>query len=263
MTVNQKQPCQECHKNFNRVRSSTIVPFFIAVVLIVSIFGCESSKKPHGKNRSGDSRIATTTHSEPHIKQKTFTSSKPSDTSATRKYTNLSNDFNFQLSMKGVYYSDPQYVTYDEFTSVKIFDKKDSLLQVIRHIPTHDGYKNMNDVRSYETGFRKNAQVIDGYMGKLVVGDFNFDHLTDFALIENTPETAGSPSYVFYFQNEDKSFSKNHYFSKHVSLIPEKIDTAKRKFRTHGYAGCCFHTFKYYQVDSLGNCKMTYSVEKS
>jgi hypothetical protein len=184
---------------------------------------------------------------------------KPSQQIVRKSYTNLSRSFNFRATL---HRSGDQIMNeFDRWVRLEIFDKNDSLLQTIRNLETWDFYDDLNDVRSYETHFRDKLPAADEYFGKLVVGDFNQDSLSDIALIMNVP-VSGTPTYYFYMQKPSGKFERDDFFTKTVGYIPYRPDFKKHTFHTRSHYGCCVGVRKYYAADSLGNWRKTRTIER-
>lgn len=92
-------------------------------------------------------------------------------------------------------------------------------------------YTTEGEVRSYVTGFNVNRAIRDNFYGYLVIADFNFDNLEDFAVMREFQSNAG-PLYEFYIQNEEKEFEVDTFLTNTVAYFPVKIDTQYNEIET-------------------------------
>ena len=177
-------------------------------------------------------------------------------------YTNLSNHFNIDLKINEKN-SNPD--CYEGIFTLQIKSKSDSLIQIIKTIGGSCAYpftdSRVSHVRSYETHFNEKKEMADGYYhGELVVGDFNFDSLTDIAIVTGYT-MSGTPTYEFYFQKENHQFERNAYFSDVVQNLPQKWNPQKQTFLAWSHTGCCWAKFRYFKFDETGKCKLIYMKE--
>jgi hypothetical protein len=108
-------------------------------------------------------------------------------------------------------------------------------------------WKYCEDITSYTTGYNANRPFNEGSYGELVVADFNFDGLDDFATHHNG-FTGGSP-YAFYLQGTDKQFRPDNFLRDSMCVIPEVIDTVRKTLTTRYFLRGrlyqnCFHLDK-------------------
>lgn len=183
-------------------------------------------------------------------------SAKPKTLHNFGKYNNLSNQFNLKVTI-----TEPNDIFITSHLALYIFSKDDSLCQKIAvDVLALGPIGADNVVRSYETKLNLNKPVPDEFFGKIVVGDFNFDSLSDIAVISCIP-MSGTPMYEFYFQNKNFKFVKDKYFSNVVKNLPEKLDPVNKTFMAYYHTGCCAQTYRYFRFDRNGKCKLTYTKE--
>lgn len=149
---------------------------------------------------------------------------------------------------------------YDILTSVSRFDNQNKLAKdscrieirlrekVSRKIKflssIHPGYSNdltlrmfdedyvlCGNVRSYVTGLNVNLKVTDNDFGDIVVADVNFDGLEDIVIKKGWEGNAG-PTYKFFLQQNDSTFSESGYLSNEVEFFPIKIDRQNKELIT-------------------------------
>jgi hypothetical protein len=121
---------------------------------------------------------------------------------------------------------------------ISIIRKSDkTVVQNIRSQSEDEQYRRFNcSSRSYVTGYNKNAEVIDGDWGDIVVADLNFDGKEDFAIVRaQAPTGAGIEVFDFYLQNKDGKFVKDIFLSSQMELCPSKIDTHNHILTTESY----------------------------
>lgn len=73
---------------------------------------------------------------------------------------------------------------------------------------------------------------------KIIVGDYNFDNLEDFAFINYEGSNSG-PQYAFFLQQEDGVFKIDNYLSKNIKFFPKIINGKKQTLTTIQTVGCC------------------------
>lgn len=164
-------------------------------------------------------------------------------TGQTCFFTNLSDSFNFKVELirhkdKGEYTSSctvklsiyrkssnkiNQSITYE---SLVLFDKV---------------FKNGGLVRSYQTGKNDSLLFMDNDFGDLIVADFNFDGLDDFAIIKDSGGNGG-PVYYYYIQNSNSKFVCNKFLSDTMEFFPVKISKKDQTLETHVHIGVCSYS---------------------
>jgi hypothetical protein len=233
-------------------------------MLISLIFG---QHKPEFRNNLNEERWLL--YKEEWLKPTNFGVRKTPDRifgmliKTSQKYhRNLSNQFNIRLKIKE---QNENMDCYDGVLTLEIFSKSDSLIQTIKTTAASCAYpftnKEVSHVRSYETHYNEKRELADGYYhGELVVGDFNFDSLTDIAVVNVYP-MSGTPRYEFYFQNKNLQFERNTYFSDVVCNLPQKLNPNKKTFLAWSHTGCCWAKFRYFKFDETGKCKLIYKKE--
>lgn len=106
--------------------------------------------------------------------------------------------------------------------------------------------------RSYFTGFNADYDDIDNYCGEIVVADFNFDGLEDFA----TPIDQGAsngPHYAFYIQNKKGKFELSSYLTENIIWFPTTWNKLKRSFTTEVPCGATCLMYNTYKFQSNTN----------
>jgi hypothetical protein len=160
-------------------------------------------------------------------------------------HTSLSNNFDFKINLTRIKTS---YEFGDSCTVTFIISSKDkkSNQQFTFGTPhLYDGvFKNCENVRSNVTGLNKNNEVIDNDFGDLIVEDFNFDSLDDFA-IKNDSGGNGGPTYSFYIQNISGQFEFNDYLASTMEFFPSLVDKKKMTLTTF------VHTSAYKQCKTI------------
>jgi len=174
------------------------------------------------------------------------------DTTVVLYFNDLSNVYNYKIIDK--YYCVNSHNYHDSVSRViKIFNKKDSLIQIIRpNLKMTPWYflelsVPLKKSRSYVTGKNVNYKDMDNYCGEIVVADLNFDGLEDFA----TPIDQGAdngPHYAYYIQNKKNRFLFNKYLTENLIWFPEKINDSLMTFTNEipcTIYGLNYNTFKY------------------
>jgi len=144
-------------------------------------------------------------------------------------HTNLSHHFNYQISVSRTL--DKDSVLTNAKIVLRIYDKHSKKLvqkiDVENSNSIYDAFKDCTKVRSYITGYRKNAEADDCDYGDLIVADLNFDGREDFVINGGYSADAG-PNYIFYFQDKPGHFKLSHFLSDRMASFPTYID-AKQK----------------------------------
>lgn len=99
-----------------------------------------------------------------------------------------------------------------------------------------DSFDDCKNVRSYST--KVNSQLPSGDendSGNLIVADFNFDGIEDFA-IKSDPGGNGGPLYTYFLQAKDKKFYRNKYLSDTVQFFPIEINSVNKTLTTFLHA---------------------------
>jgi len=136
-------------------------------------------------------------------------------------YSNLSKSYSFSASFR------------DSFVTLTIHNNKTGKKQVITFQAEFliDEFADCNAVRSYTTGYNKNALVADNDYGSLIVADFNFDGREDIA-IKNDSGGNGGPLYNYYLQNAKGNFVINDFLTNTVQFFPSDINAVNKQLIT-------------------------------
>ena len=108
-------------------------------------------------------------------------------------------------------------------------------------------FEDCKSVLSYRPVSRDSTNSHDEKVGDLIVADFNFDGLDDFALIKDS-QGGSDPLYDFYLQGEMGRFQKDRFLSERMEIFPSQIDTANQQLVTYNFAGYCLlgkHVYSY------------------
>lgn len=111
-------------------------------------------------------------------------------------------------------------------------------------------------VSSFETNLNLKKNISSDNPHYFIVGDFNFDTLVDFVVVNNIPPCSGTPTYNFYFQKSDSTFYFNKPFSEQVLFLPQSINPKNRTFDVNSHSGCCFFDFKTFKILENGKIKL-------
>ena len=177
-------------------------------------------------------------------------------------YRELSNQFNYKLVMNE---SGSGIDCYECNITLQIFSKRDSLIQTIKTKAESCAYPitaaENSHVRSFETLYNEKRKLKNAYYhGELVIGDFNFDSLVDIAIVRIYP-MSGTPTYDYYFQDENSKFVRNAFYSDSIQHLPQNINSEKKTFRSYNYTGCCWRTVRHFKYDGSGECKLVRTKE--
>jgi hypothetical protein len=156
-------------------------------------------------------------------------------------FDDLSNEFDIGVKCQEILL-DSNRIT------ISVFSKKDR--KDVQRIQLSGGilYNSYLDCtgRSYETKKNDTAESIDNDYGEVVVGDFNFDNKSDFALITDASPTMG-PLYSFYLQGSKLTFHRDNFLSDSMSFFPAIIDQGRHTVATvvrSGYQYAGINTYK-------------------
>jgi hypothetical protein len=145
-------------------------------------------------------------------------------------HEDLSLHFNFRVQLTYSEESNRAEIT------VTVIDKSDpESIQTVK-LDTEgfyaDSFSDCKEVRSYSTHVNDTlASGDENDSGNLIVADFNFDGLEDFA-IKCDPGGNGGPIYEYYLQESDKKFHKSDYLSKSMMFFPIEINAEKNTLTT-------------------------------
>jgi hypothetical protein len=209
----------------------------------------QNTTEPKAVTKSNPDTVATQNQEITKI-DSTPNTQKPKDSTVVLSFKDLSHVYNYKIVDK--YHRSESY--YDSVSRViRIFDKKDSLIQKIypklEMTPWYflDLSIPLRLSRSYITGKNADHADIDNYCGEIVVADLNFDGLEDFA----TPIGSGAdngPHYAFYIQDTNRRFKLNRYLTENVIWFPTTIVDSLMTFTTTvpcGAMGLGYQTFRY------------------
>ena len=115
--------------------------------------------------------------------------------------------------------------------SLEINSKTDPKLKQLITFKTgylfEDAFTSCTNTKSYFTGTNLNLEVADNDYGDLIIEDFNFDGLEDFA-IKNNSGGNGGPTYAFYMQQNNKIFKRDEYLTNTMYFYPTEINKKKK-----------------------------------
>lgn len=164
-------------------------------------------------------------------------------------YHNLSDKYDFATILKRF----PNNEIDSCQITLQIFKKgKSKSIQTIRFgsgwIFDSD-FKNCNAVRSYQTHINENKEAQDNDFGHLIVADFNFDGLDDFAIKKDSGGNGG-PTYRFYIQNGKENFVLDKYLSDTVDFFPANISVKNKTLTTLVHANAMERSKMVYKFNS-------------
>ena len=153
-------------------------------------------------------------------------------------HENLSKTLNYQSFIKRI----PTEYTDSCIVKIVVSGKTDKNIVYETDITStyllgNNTFANEN-VRSYITGKNINKDVIDNDYGDLVVADFNFDGLEDFAIKREEGGNAG-PFYNFYIQSTRNTFAIDKYLSDTIISFPNEMDFEQKKVTNVSKSKCC------------------------
>lgn len=169
-------------------------------------------------------------------------------------FRKLSNSFDFRVQFN---YEEDNFLRMNVPWHITIIKKSDSLSfqKIISQTDMQCSLVEWNNVRSYETCLNLNRKIKDENSGYLIIGDFNFDSLSDFCILNNVP-VSGTPSYNFFLQSSDSLFVFNKTFTDEIKFAPQKLNPKSRTFDVNSHSGCCFFDFKTFRIDKNGRVKL-------
>lgn len=169
-------------------------------------------------------------------------------------FKKLSNSFDFRIRFN---YEEDNFLRINVPWNIVIIKKSDSLSfqKIESQTNLQCSLFGWDNVRSYETHLNINREIIDENAGYLIVGDFNFDSLSDFCILNNVP-VSGTPSYNFFLQKSDSVFVFNKTFTDEIRFAPQKLNPKSRTFDVNSHSGCCFLDFKTFRIDKNGRIKL-------
>jgi hypothetical protein len=118
---------------------------------------------------------------------------------------------------------------------INISDKSDyKLRQTIGIKPGylfHDSYSNCDAVKSYITNFYKDNDVFEYPYAELIIADFNFDSLEDFAIMVDEGGNTGA-GYRYFIQDSSGLFHEDNFLSDEMMYFPVEIDSKNKILKT-------------------------------
>jgi hypothetical protein len=144
-------------------------------------------------------------------------------------YNDLSKKYFFEVSISKPVNDSVGSYRHPEMT-LSVLDRNKKIVQKITYSGSllfDSAFRNRTNSRSYTTGARENAEVVDYDYGDIVVADLNFDGREDIAVKTDSGGDAG-PWYTFFVQGSDGHFHKDRYLTDSVSSFPASISTSHR-----------------------------------
>lgn len=162
-------------------------------------------------------------------------------------HTGLSKNFNFQSVIKRYQTDLTDSCIVSVTVSDKITNKTIYTVDFTTDFLLGDSSFMNNNVRSYITGENKDEEVYENDFGDIVVADFNFDKLEDFA-VKREEGGNGGPLYNYYIQTLDTSFVLNKFLSDTMIWFPVYFNKSNRTLVT------------VVRADAFGNEETTYKL---
>jgi hypothetical protein len=160
-------------------------------------------------------------------------------------HKNLSDEFNYQSFIQRI------QTNYFDSCLVKIVisDKSNGNTIFQTNITStyllgENSFENDN-VRSFITGKNVTNKIVDNDFGDMVVADFNFDSLEDFAIKREEGGNSG-PFYNFYIQSGKNQFILDKYLSDTMIWLPNEINEEQNILKTLT------------RVSTVSTCKITH-----
>jgi len=114
------------------------------------------------------------------------------------------------------------------------------------------------DFNCKSTVFTNNIPLHNDY--EIIVGDYNFDSLDDFAIVYDRSINTGT-IYTYFFQNPQGFFEKNNFFP--INLIPSKVNKIDKTLEQVNIVGCCKINTVMYQLTENGKWVIISSKQES
>ncbi len=227
--------------------NSNISRSFLLFLLVSS---CSTKEQPAVKHIFKQQAITTFEEQEIEPKEEEKKPSKRIYESYIFK--KLSNNFDFRIQWD---YLEDNF-TYTSPYKITITHKNDSTkTQLIISETNNIMYGSWNDVCSFETKINLKTNIYSEYPDYFAVGDFNFDSLTDFIIVNNIP-MSGTPTYNFYIQKPDSTFYFDSRFTKFIKYFPQKIVPSNRSLKVSSHSGCCFFESITFQIIEKNKIKL-------
>ena len=120
----------------------------------------------------------------------------------------------------------------DTYIKVTVFKKgTDSIIQIIRKTGWWiwgSPYEDCDLVRSYQTEINNEKPAPDNDFGDLIVADFDFNGLDDFAFLFGSGGSSG-PNYLYYTQQPDGRFIRQSFLDDIMIFFPSVIDKDRKR----------------------------------
>lgn len=145
-------------------------------------------------------------------------------------YTNLIKDKTIHIMTSGI----------DNSQNLKIIlvdNKSNTVFQELNYVPFNFDFKCKSLV------FTNNISIHNDY--EIIVGDYNFDSLDDFAIVYDNSINTGT-IYTYFFQNSKGFFINDKDFP--IKLIPLKINKIDKTIEQVNIVGCCKINTSIYQL---------------
>lgn len=206
---------------------------YIPILIILLICFCKDLKKSSNKEKPA---IAA-------VKKDTLPLAKIHKSSL---HKNLSKRFNYQSFIQRI----PTDYQDSCVIKIEVYEKNNpKIFYTVNLISTYlledSTFVNKN-VRSYITGKNVHQRIVDNQYGDIVIADFNFDNLEDFA-IKREEGGNGGPIYNFYLAQKN-TFILDEYLSDTMATFPNKINKKEKILQTLGRASAvstCKISYKY------------------
>ena len=236
---------------------------FLFQLIGMSLSSCQKNAKQDSSNKNEGSISETANKNNNLIKKDNLIN----DSIVRFYFTDLSNIYNYELID---YYKTNNHKYFDTvLRKINIFTKDSLLMQTI--IPDlkifpwyfNDNATNLKIQRSYITGVNANYDDVDNYCGEIVVADFNFDGLEDFASPMNSGVDNG-PHYAYYIQTKQNNFQFNKYLTENVIWFPEYFNNKNLTFTNlvlTNAIGEHYTTYKYIKTTTTWIVVESYAVD--
>ncbi|SHJ03603.1 XAC2610-related protein [Flavobacterium terrae] len=126
---------------------------------------------------------------------------------------------------------------------INLRDKETNKIQKIDFTPENLYNKNLNLNTSSHSYFNPNQSLIKASEGieryhDLIVLDYNFDGLEDFAII-NYEGSNGGPQFAYFKQNSKKQFELDESFTNEIRFFPLEMNQKEKTLEFGHPSGCC------------------------
>jgi len=160
----------------------------------------------------------------------------------------LSNQFDLNVSVT----NKPDYKNeMDNYTLRILIRDKDAVVRDTLNEPLNfmfgSAYTSPLNTRSYTTKKNVNRAVCDNDFGEIVVADFNFDGLDDFAAKHNEGGNGG-PTYIYFIQDSTFHFHIDLFLTNEMIYFPVIFLPDRKLLITSVHASAienCWRTFRY------------------